>query len=241
MCERSDRADLVKCPFCVCVGDCMGFFGRKSKDKGDALEARPLVDAIPTLTPAVASPPERPVPLAPKAETIIAPVADPNLRITPQDGATPTEQAATQLSPEDLAKHKTRAKQVSAAFGEIVTLMMRSPRHKHLTLAELEHLIVPALRLNQFSIMDAQSKTTGQCAPICAVLWAKVSADIHGQLATKSDRPFRLQPRDWNSGEIIQIVETVGDERAMKTMLANLSDREWKQKPQQPSAELRTL
>ena len=69
--------------------------------------------------------------------------------------------AVPSLASEELAKHKTRAKHISAAFGEIVSLLMRDPASKHHSLADLEWLVVPPLLAGQFSLAEAQSKSTG--------------------------------------------------------------------------------
>jgi hemolysin-activating ACP:hemolysin acyltransferase len=63
------------------------------------------------------------------------------------------------LSKEELAKVQAlRSKMISASFGEIVTLLMRSPHYKHYSLSDLEWLVIPALLTNQFLVVEAQMK-----------------------------------------------------------------------------------
>lgn len=71
------------------------------------------------------------------------------------DGAS----ATASLSKEELAKVQAlRSKMISASFGEIVTLLMRSPHYKHYSLSDLEWLVIPALLTNQFLVVEAQMK-----------------------------------------------------------------------------------
>ena len=64
------------------------------------------------------------------------------------------------LSPEELAKVQSlRSKMVSASFGEMVTLLMKSPHYRHYNLADLEWLLIPPLMTNQFLVVEAQLKT----------------------------------------------------------------------------------
>lgn len=75
------------------------------------------------------------------------------------------EQAApTKPSPEQLAEVQKRAaksKQLQASFGGIVGLMMRHPEFRKCTLADLEHLMLPAFVNGQFTIAEAQAKRLG--------------------------------------------------------------------------------
>jgi len=67
--------------------------------------------------------------------------------------------ATASLSPEELSKVQAlRSKMISASFGEIVTLLMRSPHYKHYSLSDLEWLVIPALLTNQFLVVEAQMK-----------------------------------------------------------------------------------
>ena len=63
------------------------------------------------------------------------------------------------LSPEEHTKvQMLRSKMVSASFGEMVTLLMKSPHYRHYNLADLEWLLIPPLMTNQFLVVEAQLK-----------------------------------------------------------------------------------
>ena len=76
------------------------------------------------------------------------------------------EAAEAKSSPEQIAelkKQATKSKNLQAAFGEIVGLLMGSPQFKKMPLAALEHIVLPAINAGQFSIAEAQSKKKRLC------------------------------------------------------------------------------
>jgi hemolysin-activating ACP:hemolysin acyltransferase len=224
---------VVKTAGSVRVG-AMGLFSKKSNGKAEAAKPVSLSDAIPSLAPtralaaapAVSAPP--PPSAAPAAFTAAA-VATPTAttQATTAMPASRLGSAPASLPPEELAKHKAHAKQVSAAFGEIVTLLMRDPASKHRSLTDLEWLVVPPLLAGQFSLAEAQSKSKGVSAPVAVVLWARVSAEVDKRLSAASDGPIRLAPGEWASGETIWVVEAIGDRRVIEAVLQKLRDGDW--------------
>jgi cytolysin-activating lysine-acyltransferase len=135
---------------------------------------------------------------------------------------------AAELTHDELKRRADIAKRLAGAFGEIVSIMLRSDAHRLNYIAELEWLVLPAIASGQFSIADAQSKTLGVTAPIGAVMWASVSAEIDARLSANLMRPIRLKPEDWKSGDNLWIIEAIGDPRAIDQMFKAISQREWK-------------
>lgn len=179
----------------------------------------------PAATPTAA--PEAPQPVAAAA----APqTPDATMAPTPAAEAAPAaaQPAAPELSPEEAKRRAAMSRQVSAAFGDIVSVLMRSPGFKAMPLGELEGFVVPAVATGQFSVAQAQLKTNGAVAPVGAVLWASVSPEIDQRLAGAPDKPIRLQPNEWRSGDIIWIVEAAGDRRVIAAQLKRLTSAEWK-------------
>lgn len=127
------------------------------------------------------------------------------------------------LSPEDARKHAAAAKQLAAAFGEIVTLLMRSEADRKRSIAELEWLVTPAIVTGQFVIADAQSKKTGATYPVGTVLWAMVSEEVDERLSdTKNENP-KLTPQEWRSGPIPWIVMAIGDKRVVAGLIKKIT------------------
>lgn len=117
------------------------------------------------------------------------------------------------------------SQQVSAVFGEVVAVLMRTPQYRSLTLADLEWFVLPALRSGQVSVAMAQTKTTA--TPVGAVLWASVSAAVGRRLAAHPSGAMRLEPAEWRSGEIIWVVASAGERRVLGDMLQRLAAGEW--------------
>jgi hemolysin-activating ACP:hemolysin acyltransferase len=115
-----------------------------------------------------------------------------------------------------------RGKLATANFGGAVSLFMRSPAHRHYTLADLEWCLLPALALNQFMVAEAKLPN-GQAVPVALVLWARVSAEIDARLSAAPRYPIRLHPNEWQSGEVIWIVDAVGDPTAMQNCIETLT------------------
>ena len=67
----------------------------------------------------------------------------------------------SELDAGDAQQRMAAARQASATFGEIVTLLMRAPAYKGLPLGDLESLVMPPLRAGQVSVATAQSQTAG--------------------------------------------------------------------------------
>lgn len=131
-----------------------------------------------------------------------------------------------QLSADELARRAAHSKRAAAVFGEIVHVLMRSDDCKHQMLADLEWLVVPAVRTRQFRIAHAQSKSQGYSAPVAAVLWASVSDDVDARLAADPSR-IRLKPEEWKSGAIVWIVQASGDARVVGAILKDLLAKDW--------------
>ncbi len=114
-----------------------------------------------------------------------------------------------------------RGKLRTANFDAAVALFTCSPAHKHYTLADLEWLLIPALRLNQF--MAAEVKLpTGQAVPAALVLSARVSAEADARLSAEPRYPIRLHPNEWQSGDVFWIIDTIGELRAVQQCVETL-------------------
>lgn len=146
----------------------------------------------------------------------------------PEATAAPTPQPAPELPPDELAKRRAMSRHISATFGEIVSVLMRQPSSRHNALGDLEWMVVPALMANQFSVAEAQSKAQGFVAPIALLLWARVSPEVDQRLSSDLDRPFRLAPAEWTSGDIVWIVEACGEPRALQAMMRKVQEEKWK-------------
>ena len=112
------------------------------------------------------------------------------------------------------------AKTVSQVLGEITWQMTQSPRHKAMTLADLEWLVMPAILLQQFRIFYKGEQPAG------VVLWA-LTDDI---VARRIDAgTTRLTAAEWKSGTMMRIVDVVapfGGEAEMRGQISPLNTQQ---------------
>ncbi len=143
-----------------------------------------------------------------------------------QASAADTPEGAAVQSPPSALDEKTQqfwhSKLRTANFGGAVALFMRSPAHKHFSLADLEWLLLPPLALNQFALADAQLPN-GQTVLAGFVLWAQVAPDVDARLSQTQRYPMRLQPNEWRSGDIFWIVDAVGDPNMVRNLIGELA------------------
>lgn len=165
---------------------------------------------------------DAPEPAAPPAQPIPAAVQQP---------AAPPTEAPAGLAPEAMKNAAAVSKAVMAAFGEIVTVLMRTQDHRGKPLSDLEWLAVPAVTTGQFALAEAQSKTNGMMAPVGLILWASVSPEVDARLRANLASGLTLKPEDWKSGDILWVVEAVGDPKILQAMLQRTSQNEWKGRP----------
>jgi cytolysin-activating lysine-acyltransferase len=105
------------------------------------------------------------------------------------------------------------SKTVSQVLGEITWLMTQSPRHKALSLGDLEWLVMPAILLKQFRIFYKGEQ------PVGVALWALVD-DLVAKRIDGGDK--RLTAAEWKSGATMRIVDVVapfGGEAEMRGQL----------------------
>lgn len=141
----------------------------------------------------------------------------------PAAGNRAAEQAA--------ARQALQAKMVAAGFGEIVSVLMRSPHYKHYSLTDLEWLVVPPLLAQQFTLAEARTKEGGIPAPVGVALWARVSDEVDAKLTDNIDRPVRLRPDEWTSGDTLWLIDAVGAPEAVKAMIERMGDAVFDGKP----------
>lgn len=176
------------------------FFGRRPKGKNAKVEANGIAPHV------VASAVELTNLAAPANGDLLVPVG---------------------LVDEESKRRMVAARQAFATFGEIVTLLMRTPEYRPFPLGDLESLVLPPLFSGQVSVATAQVKNNGGTAPVGAILWARVSEEVANRLAVQVGKPIRLAPEDWKSGDIVWIMASAGDGRVLSEMLKQLSKRQW--------------
>jgi len=190
----------------------MIFGSKKSKDAPAAPVAPPVANgrAQDAVERPVASP--RPAAVAPPApaKPAAAPANDAN--------------AAGGPGSEEARRRAAAAVRHSLAFAQIVSILMHSPRYRHYTLGDLEWLVLPPLLTGQCSVAEAKSKDNGASVPVAVALWASVSPEVDQRLTENLNTPIRLRPDEWRSGDILWLIDAVGDRRVVPGLLKQLAD-----------------
>ena len=106
---------------------------------------------------------------------------------------------------------------------------MRSVHYKHYSLRDLEWLVVPAIATGQCAVM--QTKVKGRQVPVAVALWASVSAEVDKRLSENITTPIRLRPDEWTSGDILWLIDGVGDPQGVQLLLKQLQEAAFKTQP----------
>jgi hemolysin-activating ACP:hemolysin acyltransferase len=168
--------------------------------------------------------PQTPAAPAPATNGRAAAKNDPAIANT--GSAIPT--AVGKLSPEEAQRRAVATAKISVAFAQVVSVLMRSPVHKHFSLADLEWLVVPPLLAGQSLVVEAKAQSDGPGVPIAAALWASVATEVDKRLSENVNAPVRLRPDEWKSGDILWLVEVIGDGRVVPPLLKQLSETVFK-------------
>jgi hemolysin-activating ACP:hemolysin acyltransferase len=171
---------------------------------------------------------------APKAGDV---QAAPPTRNSPAAIATPSMPAASvngiaspKLPATELKKRADYSRGLMQAFGSIVAVYLRSPAHRDMRLSDIEKLVGPAISTGQFLLAEATRVENGLVTPIAAIAWAHVSDAVDRRIASDPSQPLSLTVPEWKCGDIVWIVDAVGDQGTIATMFKNLQSTAWKGK-----------
>ncbi len=125
------------------------------------------------------------------------------------------------------AGEPAQASQSINPLAAALSLLLASPPHRHLFLADLEWRLLPAIAAGQFRLITKEGR------PLAFVTWAFLSDEIRDRLKTAMSQPGgassgagRLKPEEWRSGKHHVIVDFVSpfitDEEEKKRMLASV-------------------
>ncbi len=116
-----------------------------------------------------------------------------------QAGAGAATTPATPATP-GLAQSPAPSLDKVQAMGHALWLMMQSPLHRHLFIADLEWMLVPPVALGQFRLWRQENR------PIGFVTWALVGPEVEERLR-RGD--IRLKPAEWKSGDSVWLMDTI--------------------------------
>lgn len=131
--------------------------------------------------------------------------------MTTPTAAAPAQQQTTTLSTE-----------LAETLGKVTAVLMLSERFQSFTLQQMKTMVLPPVAGNQFVVAEARPKGKDVRTPIGLVLWAKVSDELDRKFAQDPGTANRLVGKEWNSGENIWIIETVGPPEVVQEMMKQL-------------------
>jgi len=141
------------------------------------------------------------------------------------DGGQPSS-GEQKLDPQVLEKINAMRTRFAASFSQVVISLMSSPRYRHQSIADLEHLVTEPLMRNRIAIATAKAaKGLDQGQMVGLAYWAKVSEEVENKIKEQianSVFPIRLKPEDWESGDRLWLLDVVAPNRQAATaVLAN--------------------
>ena len=150
------------------------------------------------------------------------------------------EASSAELSPpaptaEQVQKWATNEAAFAVTFTRVVSVLMQSPHYKHYTLADLEWLVVPPLLAGQCAVMEAT--INGRQVPVAVALWASVSHEVDKRLSENLTAPVKLRPDEWQSGDVLWLIDAVGDVKAIPNLMKQVQETAFKGR----EAKVRTL
>lgn len=98
-------------------------------------------------------------------------------------------------------------------YASAVLLMQRSPRHRHLFIADLEWSLLPPLALGQARLFHKDG------LPVAFATWAFVSEEVEERL---QQGQMRLKPGEWKSGDSCWLIDLVSPGGGAKELLRTL-------------------
>ena len=116
-------------------------------------------------------------------------------------------------------------------LGEIMSVLMRAPQYRAAALGEMQALVLPPLMSGQYLVAEARSKTRGFISPVAVALWAKVSTEVDKRLSESLDKPIKLAPDEWKSGDIAWLIVLAGNPQAIAPVLKKFQETTLKGQP----------
>ena len=87
-----------------------------------------------------------------------------------------------------------------AVFGQVVWLMMNMAQYRHVFLTDLEWMVLPPIKLNQYRLFRA----VNMYHVVAFAAWAYLSEAAEARLQEPNPR---LTPGDWKSGDRLWLID----------------------------------
>jgi len=135
-------------------------------------------------------------------------------------------QAAQQLDPAMLEKVIEIRSKVHETFGQVAMAMMAIPRYRHLSIADLSHVLLDPLIRDRVAIANSapdEKNPQGNLSGIA--IWASVSEEVDAKIREQIKAgvfPIKLKADDWTSGDINWLLDVIAPNQQLTTsVIAN--------------------
>lgn len=120
----------------------------------------------------------------------------------------------------------------AAAFGEIMAVLLQSPRHRDVTLGALTRSMVPPFLTKQYVIAKAKGdRDDAPATPVGVAFWARVSDEVDRRLQSEPDKPIELRHDEWQSGGNIWLLDVVAPPPVARSLVRDIRQRAGDGKP----------
>jgi hemolysin-activating ACP:hemolysin acyltransferase len=133
---------------------------------------------------------------------------------------------ASQPDSEMVAKLGALRSRVLSAFGQCALVMMSVPRYRHLSIADLNHLLLEPLVQDRVAIASSKGSDGADAGALAGIaIWASVSEEVDKSIREQIAAgvfPIRIKTKDWNSGKTVWLLDVIAPSRKLTTsVLAN--------------------
>lgn len=150
-----------------------------------------------------------------------------NGTVNGQSASEPIEGTPPQIDPAMLAKISEIRSKVHETFGKVSLAMMTLPRYRHLSLFDLNQILLDPLIRDRVAIASASSQEGQPDASALSgiAIWASVSEEVDAKIREQVKSgvfPVKLQADDWNSGTINWLFDVIApNQKLTASVIAN--------------------
>lgn len=114
----------------------------------------------------------------------------------------------------------------AAAFGEIMSVLLQSPRHGKVTLETIARQMAPAFLTDQYVLAKVQQDNSDvPPTAVGVVFWASVSDEVDQRLQADLEKPIEIGADEWKSGDVIWILDIVAAPKVSASILQSVRER----------------
>jgi len=144
---------------------------------------------------------------------------------------TETEQAKPKITPEMHKEIGQMRDTILARLGQCVLSFVGVPRYAHQNIGDLQSFCLAPLMRDRIAIATAEPKDAAKrgdslTAPLLGLaIWASVSPEVDAKIREQAGAgifPVKLAPTDWNSGDIIWLLDVIAPSQKLSaSVVAN--------------------